>query len=44
MSTEDVVPGSHMVDRANLVPDNDLTRFAYVNTTMHRNLYRISLR
>jgi eukaryotic-like serine/threonine-protein kinase len=42
-STEDVVPGSHIVNRANFVPGNDLNRFAYVNTTMHRNLYRISL-
>ena len=42
-STEDAVPGSHIVDRADLVPSNDVARFAYVNTTVHRNLYRISL-
>lgn len=39
----DVIPGSQSVNRALLVPDKDLSHFAYVNTTSHRNLYRISL-
>jgi DNA-binding winged helix-turn-helix (wHTH) protein/Tol biopolymer transport system component len=40
---EDVVPGSQSVNRALLVPGEDPSHFAYVNTTSHRNLYRISL-
>ena len=40
---EDVIPGSQSVNRALLVPGEDLSHFAYVNTTSHRNLYRISL-
>ena len=39
----DVVPGSQSVSRGFLVPGEDLSHFAYVNTTSHRNLYRISL-
>jgi DNA-binding winged helix-turn-helix (wHTH) protein/Tol biopolymer transport system component len=39
----DEVPGSQSVNRALLVPGKDLSHFAYVNTTAHRNLYRISL-
>jgi DNA-binding winged helix-turn-helix (wHTH) protein/Tol biopolymer transport system component len=39
----DEVPGSQSVNRALLVPGQDLSHFAYVNTTSHRNLYRISL-
>ena len=38
-----VVPGSQSVNRAELVPGEDLSHFAYVKTTAHRNLYRISL-
>jgi eukaryotic-like serine/threonine-protein kinase len=38
-----VVPGAQSVPRADLVPGRDAAHFAYVNTTMHRNLYRISL-
>ncbi len=38
-----VVPGSQSVNRAELVPGEDLAHFAYVNTTSHRNLYRITL-
>ena len=38
-----VVPGSRSVNRAELVPGKDLSHFAYVNTTVHRNLYRVSL-
>lgn len=39
----DEVPGSQSVSRALLVPGKDPSHFAYVNTTSHRNLYRISL-
>jgi DNA-binding winged helix-turn-helix (wHTH) protein/Tol biopolymer transport system component len=38
-----VVPGSQSVNREQLVPGEDLAHFAYVKTTAHRNLYRISL-
>ncbi len=38
-----VVPGAQSVGRAELVPGMDLSHYAYVNTTVHRNLYRISL-
>ena len=38
-----VVPGAQSLDRAELVPGRDLSHYAYVNTTVHRNLYRISL-
>jgi len=39
----DLVPGSVSVNREQLVPGDDLTHYAYVNTTSHRNLYRITL-
>jgi eukaryotic-like serine/threonine-protein kinase len=39
----DKVPGSQSVNRALLVPGKDVSHFAYVNTTAHRNLYRISV-
>ena len=42
-ASPDVMPGSQSVNRAQLVPGDDLSHFAYVNTTSHRNLYRISL-
>ncbi len=38
-----VVKGSQSVPRAYLVPGKDPQHFAYVNSTVHRNLYRISL-
>jgi DNA-binding winged helix-turn-helix (wHTH) protein/Tol biopolymer transport system component len=38
-----VVPGAQSLNRADLVPGQDLSHYAYVNTTTHRNLYRISL-
>jgi len=38
-----VIPGSQSVDRDELVPGEDLTHFAYVKTTAHRNLYRVTL-
>jgi DNA-binding winged helix-turn-helix (wHTH) protein/Tol biopolymer transport system component len=38
-----VMPGAQSISRAELVPGMDLSHCAYVNTTVHRNLYRISL-
>jgi len=38
-----VVPGAQSISRAELVPGRDLSHYAYVKTTAHRNLYRISL-
>jgi DNA-binding winged helix-turn-helix (wHTH) protein/Tol biopolymer transport system component len=38
-----VVPGAQSVPRGDLVPGPDLSHFAYVKTTVHRNLYRVSL-
>jgi hypothetical protein len=38
-----IIPGAQGIERAELVPGNDLLHFAYVNTTVRRNLYRISL-
>ncbi len=43
-SEADIVPGSQSVARAELVPGNDISHFAFVNTTVHRNLYRVSVR
>lgn len=42
-SDTNVIPGAQAIERAELVPGNDLLHFAYVNTTVRRNLYRISL-
>ncbi len=38
-----VVKGAQSVPREDMVPGVDTEHFAYVNTTVHRNLYRISL-
>ena len=38
-----VVPGAQSIARGELVPGKDPAHFAYVNTTVNRNLYRISL-
>jgi eukaryotic-like serine/threonine-protein kinase len=43
LAQPDVIPGAQSVDREDLVPGADLSHFAYVKTTAHRNLYRISL-
>jgi DNA-binding winged helix-turn-helix (wHTH) protein/Tol biopolymer transport system component len=37
------VPGVQSIARGKLIPGNDPARFAYVNTTAHRNLYQLSL-
>lgn len=38
-----IIPGAQSVARADLVPGRDPSHYVYVNTTVHRNLYRISL-
>lgn len=39
----DMVRGAKSVARGELTPGRDLEHYAWVNTTVHRNLYRISL-
>jgi serine/threonine protein kinase len=36
-------PGSYLIDRATISPSPDPSVYAYVKTTMHRNLFRIPL-
>ena len=43
MADANVVPGAQSVPRADLVPGRDLDHYAYVKTTVHRNLFRVSL-
>jgi hypothetical protein len=38
-----VLPGVQSIARGELIPGKDPAHFAYVNTTVHRNLYRITL-
>jgi DNA-binding winged helix-turn-helix (wHTH) protein/Tol biopolymer transport system component len=38
-----VMPGAQSVPRGALVPGRDPSHYVYVNTTAHRNLYRITL-
>jgi hypothetical protein len=38
-----VIAGAQSIPRGELVPGKDTVHFAYVNTAVHRNLYRISL-
>jgi serine/threonine protein kinase len=38
-----IMPGAQSVNRAHPVPGKTPSHFAYVNTTVHRNLYQISL-
>ena len=38
-----VIPGARVVERAEFAPGADPGRYAYVNSTVHRNLYRVSL-
>jgi eukaryotic-like serine/threonine-protein kinase len=42
-SEPSIVKGSQAVPRDFLVPGDDPEHYAYVNSTVHRNLYRISL-
>jgi DNA-binding winged helix-turn-helix (wHTH) protein/Tol biopolymer transport system component len=37
------IPGAQWIPRGELVPGKDPNHFAYVNNTVHRNLYRVSL-
>jgi hypothetical protein len=37
------IPGSFVVEQANIVPGLDPATYAYVKTTAHRNLFRIHL-
>jgi Tol biopolymer transport system component/DNA-binding winged helix-turn-helix (wHTH) protein len=43
MAEASVVSGAQSVRRGDLVPGKDPEHYAWVNTTVHRNLYRISL-
>jgi hypothetical protein len=43
LAEPNVVRGAQSLNRAELVPGEDVSHYAYVNTTVHRNLYRISL-
>jgi hypothetical protein len=43
MAQPSVMPGSQSIHRSELVPEEDLSHFAYVKTSAHRNLYRVSL-
>jgi DNA-binding winged helix-turn-helix (wHTH) protein/Tol biopolymer transport system component len=38
-----IVKGSQSIPRESLIPGKDPSHYAYVNTTVHRNLYRLSL-
>jgi eukaryotic-like serine/threonine-protein kinase len=38
------LPGSYLIDGHGLAPSSDPAVYAYVKTTMHRNLFRIPLR
>lgn len=38
-----IIPGAQVVGRAELAPSPDPSRYAYVNSTVHRNLYRVTL-
>lgn len=42
-TTPETIPGSRIVDRAELAPGLDPAHYAFVETTIHRNLYRITL-
>jgi hypothetical protein len=39
----EAISGAQSVERAEFAPGADPSHYAYVNTTVHRNLYRISL-
>ena len=43
MADPSVVVGARSLGRAELFPGRDISRYVYVKTTAHRNLYRISL-
>jgi DNA-binding winged helix-turn-helix (wHTH) protein/Tol biopolymer transport system component len=43
LAEPNVVQGAESVERAELVPGKDPDHYAWVNTTVHRNLYRVSI-
>lgn len=43
LAKPNIIPGAESVDRADLTPGKDPDHYAWVNTTVHRNLYQISL-
>jgi hypothetical protein len=43
IGTESAIPGSRVIEAWNISPGPDPSVFAYVKTTVHRNLYRISV-
>jgi hypothetical protein len=43
LADHSLVKGSQSVPRESLVPGNDPSHYAYVSTTVHRNIFRISL-
>ena len=43
MADPSVIPGAFSVARSGLIAGRDANEYAWVNTTVHRNLYRISL-
>ncbi len=43
LSDASVVPGAQSVPRDNLIAGRDPAHYAFVNTTVHRNLFRVSL-
>jgi hypothetical protein len=43
LADRSVVRGAQSVGRGELVPGKDPEHYAWINTSVHRNLYRISL-
>lgn len=43
MAAPTAMPGAKSFGRADFIPGDDLSHYAYVNTTVHRNLYRVSI-
>lgn len=43
LAEPNVIPGAESVARGEMVPGKDPEHYAWVNSTVHRNLYRISL-
>jgi DNA-binding winged helix-turn-helix (wHTH) protein/Tol biopolymer transport system component len=37
------LPGAHLIEQGNLIPGADFGTYAYVKSTVHRNLFRIPL-
>jgi hypothetical protein len=43
LSDASVAPGAQSVPRADLIAGKDPAHYAFVNTTVHRNLFSVSL-